>query len=424
MDNAELRHLIKQDEGPKLDFKQKLHDIFHSDKDVKKMQWGEFIKDILALANGYPGTADQTAHLIIGVADKRNDDGERALHDIGDVALTAEQILEKVNNSCHPRLLRLICEPKILDKYRILVISIPPSPSLHELTQRLTVAQRTTFNEGTVFVRRGSAIHPANKDERDAIFQEKQKSTGSTQKNSLQRRIDTLEENINELQIKVHEISVQMSDEEDNQLYETKDANPVYQKLEARKDSIEGDIMQLRDERDYLQGRVRFEKGSVNGRKLLIRAEKLLEKLFALEAEEDEGKKSNPLIIDEMYREAKDCLERATDMGYSLPRVYFKLAEIHDYRYQDAMSAFECCCEGIEISTDFMELHKKRINLYSQLKNTLFEEDAREYLISDIKVLLKLGQKDYIIKLLKTSFFDAEEDRDIKEKVILLVSES
>jgi hypothetical protein len=423
MDNAELRRLIKQDEGPKLDFKQEWYAISHSDKKVCDMHWGELIKDILALANGSSGTANQTAHLIIGVADKRNDDGERVLHDIGDVVLTEEQILEKVNYSCHPRLLRLICETKILDEYRILVISIPPTPSLHELTKRITT-KKTTFNQGTVFVRRGSAIHPANKDERDAIFQEKQKSTGSTQKNSLQRRIDTLEESINELQIKVHEISVQMSDEEDNQSYETKDANPVYQRLEGRKDSIEGDIMQLRDERDYLQGRVRFEKGSVTGRKLLIRAEKLLEKLFALEAEEDEGKKSNPLIIDEMYREAKDCLERAIDVGYSLPRVYFKLAEIHDYRYQDAMSAFDYCCEGIEISTDFMELHKKRINLYPQLKNTLFEEDAREYLIPDIKVLLKLGRKNYIIKLLKTGFFDAEEDRDIKEKVILLVSES
>jgi len=74
MDADELRKLMRQrePENIKLDFKQKLHAIDHSNKKVRAEHWNELIKDILALANGNIGTASQTGYLIIGVADKLN----------------------------------------------------------------------------------------------------------------------------------------------------------------------------------------------------------------------------------------------------------------------------------------------------------------------------------------------------------------
>ena len=85
MDSEELGELLRQPEGLKLDFKSEFYKIDHPDNNVKKLHWDEFIKDILALANGNVGVAGQTAHLIIGVGDKLKADGTRDLYDVGDI---------------------------------------------------------------------------------------------------------------------------------------------------------------------------------------------------------------------------------------------------------------------------------------------------------------------------------------------------
>lgn len=105
MNVDQLRELIRQQEGLKLEFKRELYSLNHSDPKIRAWHWDEFIKDVLALANGNVGTADQTAYLIIGVGDELKD-GTRSFHDVGDVCLTAQQIIEKVNSACEPPHLR------------------------------------------------------------------------------------------------------------------------------------------------------------------------------------------------------------------------------------------------------------------------------------------------------------------------------
>jgi hypothetical protein len=236
--------------------------------------------------------------------------------------------------------------------------------------------------------------------------------------NLLKKRIDALTERINELLEKAKNISDQISDaaEQENDF--------ECQRLKDRKKSIEQNIIRLRDESDYVSEKIKYE-GSNSSRTLLRRAESLLGKISSLEAEE-EDEMFDRLLVDEMCRDARDYLLKAIkDDKHQKPRAYFILADLYDYRFLDVASAFEYCCEGIE-SGEFDRLYQKRIELYPQLKSTVFAEDAREYLIPDIKVLLNLGQKqkDYIVELLETGFFDAEEDRDVKEEVIRFVSES
>ena len=52
MNSDLLQQLIRQPEGLKLDFKRKFYDIDTDNQEGRERQWGELIKDILALANG------------------------------------------------------------------------------------------------------------------------------------------------------------------------------------------------------------------------------------------------------------------------------------------------------------------------------------------------------------------------------------
>jgi hypothetical protein len=174
MDVDKLRQLLRQREPEdlKLEFKRELYCIYHPERKVQNMHWDEFIKDILALANGNVGTAQQTGYLIIGVADKLNQHGTRDLYDVGDVKLTATQILQKVNGACKPRLPTIYCYTILFEGKRILIITIPPTPYLHETVRSLKTPNRI-YPENTVFIRRKEGIGLADTFERQAILAEK-----------------------------------------------------------------------------------------------------------------------------------------------------------------------------------------------------------------------------------------------------------
>jgi len=178
MNEDELRRLLGQKEGLKLDFKQELYKL-DSEKG-KELEWNEFIKDILALANGNFGTANQTGYLIIGVANEINTDGTRDLYDVilpKDDASFASTVLDRVNAICDPPLPDLQCQTIVINDKRIVVISIPPSPFLYELTKRIRTPKRE-FDERTLLIRRSEGIRIATEDERQAIRKEKERIYG------------------------------------------------------------------------------------------------------------------------------------------------------------------------------------------------------------------------------------------------------
>ncbi len=173
MNKDELKRRLDQEEGLKLEFKQELYKI-DSEKG-KDRQWNEFIKDILALINGNTNTAGEHGYLIIGAADKLNADGTRDLYDVSlpnDDASFTSTVLDKVNAICSHPLSDLKCETIVIDEKRIVVISIPPSPFLHELTKRIETPRRS-FDERTLFIRRSEVIKIATEEERQAIRSEK-----------------------------------------------------------------------------------------------------------------------------------------------------------------------------------------------------------------------------------------------------------
>jgi hypothetical protein len=175
----ELRQLIAQKEGLKLDFKREYK--FHSsDQKVKRGQHDEFVKDILALTNGNTGTADLPAHLVIGAGNELRPDGSRELFDARALEPAVTSILDSLKSNwmvCRPPLPDFDCEVVELDRKGIVVIRIPPSPHLHETACILEVidgeGKLTRYPENILFIRRNEGTYCASEPERRVIAAEK-----------------------------------------------------------------------------------------------------------------------------------------------------------------------------------------------------------------------------------------------------------
>jgi len=188
MDSQKLRELLGQNEGLKLEFKKILHIVDLPDSNIHKDRYrDEFVRDVLALINGNSGTANQMAYLIIGAENTLESDGTRELHDCNHITLTNKQILDKLKRFCHPPIPDLECERIDIDGKMIFVISIPPSPNVHETACDLVMPnpKKTSYPAYTTFIRRNEEIAQASIAELDAIRQEKKawNSQISTQDN-------------------------------------------------------------------------------------------------------------------------------------------------------------------------------------------------------------------------------------------------
>lgn len=216
MDSNKLRQLVtKPEETSKLDFKIELYKINEpkptSQSDIQKwaenreQQWAEFIKDIIALANGNIGTTSQTGYLIVGAGDKLDADGKPTLRDVGNVVPTRTDILGKINSYCQPALPNLQCEEIVVDGVKLFVISIPPSPYLYRLSKQLKTPKKE-YSPHTAIIRRGDGerTYEASPDEQRAMEQEKQLTylnfSTQTDANSFQKDLEKIEIQSDQLQ--------------------------------------------------------------------------------------------------------------------------------------------------------------------------------------------------------------------------------
>lgn len=149
----ELRELLLQNEGLKLDFKREYQINKKAPEDFSGEEWAklrdgqrdELIKDILALTNGNVGTHNQPAHLIIGAEDdkRRQPDGTRPLFDVTHLELERTFLISLVNGACQPPLPDLECEKIEIDGTTLIAITIPPSLQVHSTSRVLTPRSRS-----------------------------------------------------------------------------------------------------------------------------------------------------------------------------------------------------------------------------------------------------------------------------------------
>ncbi len=166
-----LLTILNSDESPTLDFKREPHRIDDENPNIRKQAMDEFIKDVIALANGNAIFAGETAYLLLGADDKKDEDRNREIFDVGNHHLTASRILDIVNSTCEPKIENLSCEEFIIDEKRLILITVFPTPYVHETTRRIQPRPDKFFTERTAFIRREQSIGVASHKERETIAQ-------------------------------------------------------------------------------------------------------------------------------------------------------------------------------------------------------------------------------------------------------------
>ncbi len=174
METQELQSFLLQNESPTLEFKERWYKLEQTEpQKTRERELGELIKDVLSLANGNADVVGETAYLIIGAADKLGPNGTRPLYDVTDHVRPAKELLQLINPYCVPPLSSLYIESHIITGCKLHVITIPPSPHVHETLKSLKTPKHD-YPEHIVFVRHGEHVRNASTRERNTLLQIKQ----------------------------------------------------------------------------------------------------------------------------------------------------------------------------------------------------------------------------------------------------------
>ena len=144
MDKSKLYSLLKQNEGPKLDFKEELDISCESGKK-------EIAKDIIAIANSQGGRG----YLVIGIEDKT-----KVIKGIGDKEYREESIQQLLSLRCDPPLIVRVEKVNIESKVVCVIIIFRSFQKPHQMMQT-----------GAFYLRRGSTTDVARREEIASMLQ-------------------------------------------------------------------------------------------------------------------------------------------------------------------------------------------------------------------------------------------------------------
>lgn len=335
MNEFELREILRQPEGPKLEFKQSFYQIHASDPKQCNREWGELVKDILALANGNIGFASQKGYLIIGVGDSLDSSGNRSLHSCEHVTLDRQQILRKVNGYCNPPLSNIDIDWIDIDNCKIIVITIPVTYDLHETTKDLQTKNRV-FPERVIFIRRGDDVCNASQQERDGILEDKKSA----------RRVFSIQSELDELIMKKNG-------------------------LISKGDRCSAEFKSLSVRINYLEDKMAIRGKEPNGKSFIRHAKKIM---------------NEPSInreIDEMEidNEALWALRKAVYVGEKNSWVYYQIVRLLD-KSELLLDAYDWGCEAIESACIAADLHRLHLRICISVRELYqdYRDEAEEYI--------------------------------------------
>lgn len=170
MTEDELIELSSQPESPVLEFKRQWYWDDSTSSQDKQIKWGEFIKDLIAISNGYIGHCGVKRHMIIGL-----DESDKTFHNVDisnikqlkDLAFFVSSIMKKTENLLKLNILDFKVNFVDVDSKKILVFEINTPKQLIELKSSLQTKTRV-FDEGAVLIRKGQG----NDEVRMASFEE------------------------------------------------------------------------------------------------------------------------------------------------------------------------------------------------------------------------------------------------------------
>lgn len=187
MNPQQLLQIIEKPENPKVEFKLQ----WYSSNRLDDRSWGEFLKDLISLANGNVGHVGETAYLIFGVEDKLPAPNQpRTIQNVPRIGVLSnlqdlrDTTLRKLRSACSPSPPDIKFDFVSIDSNKdLFVIEIPPSAGLIKLDRDLST-RGMCFSKGTVLIRVGQDVKVADPTEIAAL----ERAYLSLSKPSPQRR--------------------------------------------------------------------------------------------------------------------------------------------------------------------------------------------------------------------------------------------
>jgi len=154
---SDISLLLKKDESPILEFKRQWYWGSAPKAEDMSDKWGELIKDIISLANGYQGHVGHHRYLIFGYAEDEskvyNVDLKSIKH-LSDLKAFKKKLLQKLERQTKPSLIEIALEEVLVAGKSMLVFEIASPVNLTELKQSLKTKTRH-LDEGAILIRKG-----------------------------------------------------------------------------------------------------------------------------------------------------------------------------------------------------------------------------------------------------------------------------
>lgn len=323
----EITLLLEKEESPTLEFKRQWYWNDSTLPDDMADKWGELIKDLISLANGYINKAGEYRYLIFGFSEtekKTYNLDVSNIKQLKNLTRFKKDLLQKLEKVTKPSFIDINIKMLTVEEDNLLVFEIPCPTQLVELKNELKTKTRY-LDQGAILVRRGQKsdeVRTASPDEIEILKLELLKYSEST----LYKKInDQIEPSTSEKSI---EKTIQLFIDK-NSSFSLADKYPI--KERNWKDNIVFEIYRLEDGFSGLKEFVYIHESSNQGKTLAeIKKRNLLNNI-----------KSSIILIDRP--KIKDIERRKANIKrlFSTEYVFFIDEFGYEHLYKDCMLPYE-----------------------------------------------------------------------------------
>ncbi|HCL7062640.1 TPA: hypothetical protein N2W92_004712, partial [Escherichia coli] len=154
---TDLQWLLSQSESPILEFKQEWYWNDSTEKEEMNVKWGEFLKDLVSLFNGYLGYVGKPRYLIFGYSESENrtyDIDTASIKQLSNLIVFKKDLSRRLEGLITPNHLHFSIEQVEHDGNKLIIFEITPPAYLIELKRELQTKTKS-LDSGSVLLRKG-----------------------------------------------------------------------------------------------------------------------------------------------------------------------------------------------------------------------------------------------------------------------------
>ncbi|EPV3118770.1 hypothetical protein ACV3DF_002268, partial [Yersinia enterocolitica] len=187
---TDLQWLLGQSESPILEFKKEWYWNDTTEKDEMNVKWGEFLKDLVSLFNGYLGYTGKYRHLIFGYSEtegKSYNIDTTNIKQLSNLIEFKKDLLRRLETLITPNHFHFSIEQLEDNGNKLIIFKIAPPAYLIELKRELQTKTKS-LDSGSVLLRKGQKtdeVRTASPLEIESIKKELNKFISSTDYNTF-----------------------------------------------------------------------------------------------------------------------------------------------------------------------------------------------------------------------------------------------